>query len=45
MWFGTMQNNFDENGNDISINQNIGKLYKVDINKKNNFSRRRFRHS
>ena len=34
MWFGTMQNNFDENGNDISINQNIGKLYKVDINKK-----------
>ena len=34
MWFGTMQNNFDENGNDISINQNIGKLYKIDINKK-----------
>ena len=34
MWFGTMQNNFDENGNDISINQNIGKLYKVDINKR-----------
>ncbi len=34
MWFGTMQNNFDKNGNNISLNQNIGKLYKVDFNKK-----------
>ena len=33
-WFGTMQNNFDKNGNDIPIKENIGKLYKVDINKK-----------
>ena len=30
-WLGTMQNNFDKDGNDISINDNIGKLYKVDI--------------
>ena len=29
-WFGTMQNNFDKNGNDIPIKENIGKLYKVD---------------
>ncbi len=29
-WFGTMQNNFDRNGNDITIKENIGKLYKVD---------------
>ena len=33
-WFGTMQNNFDNNGNGIPIKDNIGKLYKVDINKK-----------
>ena len=33
-WFGTMQNNFDKNGNDIPIKENIGKLYKVDTNKK-----------
>ena len=26
-WFGTMQNNFDKNGNDIPIKENIGKLY------------------
>ena len=32
-WFGTMQNNFDINGNNIPITRNIGKLYKVDINK------------
>ena len=30
-WLGTMQNNFDKDGNDIPINHNIGKLYKVDI--------------
>ena len=30
-WLGTMQNNFDKDGNDIAINDNIGKLYKVDI--------------
>ena len=30
-WLGTMQNNFDKDGNDIPINDNIGKLYKVDI--------------
>ena len=33
-WFGTMQNNFDKNGKSIPINVNIGKLYKVDTNKK-----------
>jgi len=33
-WFGTMQNNFDKNGNGIPIKENIGKLYKVDTNKK-----------
>jgi len=33
-WFGTMQNNFDKNGKSIPINENIGKLYKVDTNKK-----------
>ena len=33
-WFGTMQNNFDKNGKSIPINGNIGKLYKVDTNKK-----------
>tara|TARA_Y100000741_G_scaffold47813_1_gene32912 strand:+ start:92 stop:985 length:894 start_codon:yes stop_codon:yes gene_type:complete len=33
-WFGTMQNNFDDNGNGIPIKDNIGKLYKVDTNKK-----------
>ena len=33
-WFGTMQNNFDKNGKSIPINKNIGKLYKVDTNKK-----------
>lgn len=33
-WFGTMQNNFDKNGNDISVKENIGKLYKVDTDKK-----------
>ena len=33
-WFGTMQNNFDSYGNDIPIKENIGKLYKIDINKK-----------
>lgn len=32
-WFGTMQNNFDINGNSIPITRNMGKLYKVDINK------------
>ena len=32
-WFGTMQNNFDQNGNGIPIKDNIGKLYKVDTNK------------
>jgi len=31
-WFGTMQNNFDKNGKDIPITENIGKLYKVDNN-------------
>ena len=34
LWFGTMQNNFDKKGNDIPINKNIGKLYKVEPNKK-----------
>ena len=33
-WFGTMQNNFDKNGKSIPISENIGKLYKVDTNKK-----------
>ena len=33
-WLGTMQNNFDSHGNDIPIKENIGKLYKIDINKK-----------
>ena len=33
-WFGTMQNNFDQDGNGIPITDNIGKLYKVDTNKK-----------
>jgi len=33
-WFGTMQNNFDKNGNDIPIKENIGKLYKVDNDNK-----------
>ena len=33
-WFGTMQNNFDDNGNGIPIKDNIGKLYKIDTNKK-----------
>jgi len=29
-WFGTMQNNFDKNGNNIPVKESIGKLYKVD---------------
>ena len=33
-WFGTMQNNFDKYGNDISIKKNIGKLYSVDLDNK-----------
>ena len=33
-WLGTMQNNFDKDGNDIPIKKNVGKLYKVDVNKK-----------
>ena len=33
-WFGTMQNNFDKDGNSTPIKENIGKLYKVDTNKK-----------
>ena len=33
-WLGTMQNNFDKDGNDIPIRENIGKLYKVEVNKK-----------
>lgn len=32
-WFGTMQNNFDLNGNDIPVRDFIGKLYKIDIDK------------
>ena len=32
-WFGTMQNNFDLNGNDIPIKDFVGKLYKIDIDK------------
>ena len=35
-WFGTMQNNFDKDGNDIPIKNNIGKLYKIDLNNKVN---------
>ena len=31
-WFGTMQNNLDENSNDIPITQNSGSLYKLDKN-------------
>ncbi len=34
LWFGTMQNNFDVNGNDIPIKEKIGKLYKVETNNK-----------
>ena len=34
LWFGTMQNNFDKNGKSIPLEENIGKLYKVDTNKK-----------
>ena len=30
LWFGTMQNNFDKNGESIPIKENIGKLYRVD---------------
>ena len=30
-WFGTMQNNFDKYGNDISIKQNIGNTLKVRV--------------
>jgi len=33
-WLGTMQNNFDKDGNDIPIKKNVGKLYKVEVNKK-----------
>jgi sugar lactone lactonase YvrE len=33
-WFGTMQNNFDKNGIGIPIKENIGKLYKIDTNRK-----------
>ena len=33
-WFGTMQNNFDKNGDGIPVKENIGKLYKVDTDKK-----------
>ena len=32
-WLGTMQNNFDKDGNAIPIKDNIGKLYKIDIDK------------
>ena len=28
-WFGTMQNNFDKDGNSTPIKENIGKLYMV----------------
>ena len=31
-----MQNNFDKDGNDIPIKNNIGKLYKIDLNNKVN---------
>ena len=30
LWFGTMQNNFDKDGQSIPIKENIGKLYRVD---------------
>ena len=30
LWFGTMQNNFDKDGESIPIKENIGKLYRVD---------------
>ena len=30
-WFGTMQNNLDEEGNDIPITKNSGSLYRLDI--------------
>ena len=30
LWFGTMQNNFDKDGESIPIKDNIGKLYRVD---------------
>ena len=30
LWFGTMQNNFDKDGESIPIKKNIGKLYRVD---------------
>ena len=30
LWFGTMQNNFDKEGESIPIKKNIGKLYRVD---------------
>ena len=33
LWFGTMQNNFDKNGESIPIKKNIGKLYRVDRDK------------
>ena len=33
-WLGTMQNNFDKDGNDIPIKKNVGKLYKIEVNKK-----------
>ena len=33
-WASSMQNNFDINENAIPVNQNIGKLYKIDIDKK-----------
>tara|TARA_B100000927_G_scaffold116478_1_gene94263 strand:+ start:107 stop:1000 length:894 start_codon:yes stop_codon:yes gene_type:complete len=33
LWFGTMQNNFDKNGESIPIKKNIGKLYRVDNDK------------
>ncbi len=32
-WCGSMQNNFDKFGNNIPVKKNIGKLYRVDINK------------
>tara|TARA_B110000196_G_scaffold310275_1_gene312907 strand:- start:218 stop:1111 length:894 start_codon:yes stop_codon:yes gene_type:complete len=34
LWFGTMQSNFDKDGNDVPVKKNIGKLYKVDIDNK-----------
>ena len=30
LWFGTMQNNFDKDGESIPIKENVGKLYRVD---------------